>query len=357
MVTQQATKTLDAMRRTLSVDIGAKSMCLMALVGQCAFMDHFLIHYGTGPGFRQGYIWIMVDAFVFICWLIAFILSRRNFDDRFPELPRTQRDMIHEFPFAYASWLIYAGVLIAKLIRIIHNIDIVGIEQGIFSPIVLKITVSISAVTLVLLSYSHHEDEENKQYKLQVQKLGSIMALAILDSADLLDMLVCSEIGMAIPYHLRSGILALGCICIVLPVIPLFAIRVISTKSRRKKQKKKEKKDKNLKKVRDNSTECPDGMNGSTSWEQVVLLQSVLYLILVDLPFFAVRFHLWLMMGMNPSVFLTKNLLMFVRAMMDLMNELPACPGKKEQEKPLLELGFTVRFNTNTNKNNKNNKK
>lgn len=335
-------RTLNAFRRTLSVDLGAKSLCLMALVGQCAFLDHFLIHYGTGPGFRKGYIWIFVDAFVFICWLTAFILSRRNFDERFPELPTTQRDLIHEFPFAYASWLIYAGVLLAKLIRIFHNIDITGIEQGIFSPIVLKITVSLSAVVLLLLSYSHHEDEENKQYKLQVQKLGSIMGLAILDSADLLDMLVSDEIGMMLPYHLRSAILALGCICIILPVIPLFAIRVISTKSRRKKSKKR---DKNMKKHRGDSTETNDGMNRNSSWEQVVLLQSVLYLLLVDLPFFAIRFHLWLMRGMTASVFLTKNLLMFLRAMLDLINEAPACCPKKHQDRPLLELGLTVRFN------------
>lgn len=334
-----AQRSLRVMGRALSVDIGAKALCLMALAGQCIFLDHFLIHYGHGPGFRKGYIWIFVDTFVFICWLVAFILSRRNFDERFPELPTTQRELIHEFPFAYASWLIYAGVLLAKLIRIFHNIDITGIETGIFSPIVLKITVSLSAVILLLLSYSHHEDEQNKQYKLQIQKLGSLMGLAILDSADLLDMLISDEVGMALPYHLRSAVLALGCICIVLPVIPLFAIRVISTKSRRKKEKKQ------MKKLRSDSTEKDEnGINKSTSWERVILMQSALYLMLVDIPFFAIRFHLWLMRDMSASVFLTKNVLMFVRAFMDFLNDAPPCP-RKTVDRPLLELGLTVRFN------------
>ena len=331
-------RSLRVMQRALSVDVGAKALCLMALAGQCIFLDHFLIHYGHGPGFRKGYIWIFVDTIVFICWLVAFILSRRKFDERFPELPTTQRELIYEFPFAYASWLIYAGVLLAKLIRIFHNIDITGIETGIFSPIVLKITLSLSAVILLLLTYSHHEDEENKQYKLQIQKLGSLMSLAILDSADLLDMLISDDVGMSLPYHLRSAVLALGCICIVLPVIPLFAIRVISTKSRRKKDKK------NMKKNRGDSVETENGINKTSSWEQVVLLQSGLYLMLVDIPFFAIRFHLWLMRGMSASVFLTKNLLMFVRAMMDLLNEAPSCP-RKNVDRPLLELGLTVRFN------------
>ncbi|XP_071802688.1 uncharacterized protein [Asterias amurensis] len=330
--------------RSLIADVGVKLVCLLVLAGQSAFLDHILIHYGEGTGFRRGFEWIIIDAIVLLFWIAAFVVSRRQAGHPVYPLPKTKKDFFYEFPFAYACWLIYACVFVAKIIRIIHNIDLTGVHEGLFSPIVLKIAVSLSAILFLLLTHSHHEDVKKEEYRLQVQKLGTMAGLALLDSADLLDMIVSGDEQHILPYHVRSAVVAFGCICFVLPSIPLFALRVLASKQPRfpsqpRPKPKKKKKDRN----RGEREEPPEE---DSHWEGAFLLKSVLFLLLVDIPFFAIRFNLWLQQGMTASVFLTKNLFMVVRAALDLVNEMPQCMKPLEKrDRPLLELGMVVRIN------------
>ncbi|XP_022085379.1 cat eye syndrome critical region protein 6 homolog [Acanthaster planci] len=325
--------------RGLVADIGVKLICLAVLAGQSAFLDHVLIHYGQGTGFKRGYEWIIIDVIVFVFWLSAFMASRRQAGQPIYPLPKTKQDLFYEFPFAYSCWLVYACVFVAKVIRIIHNIDVTGIHEGIFSPIVLKIAVSLSSILFLLLAYSHHEGVEKQEYKLQVQKLGTMASLAMLDSADLLDMIVTGDQEHILPYHVRAAIVAFGCICFIIPTIPLFALRFLASKQPRYPSQPKPKNKKKGNKDRRDSEEQ------DSHWEGAFLLKSVLFLLLVDIPFFAIRFHLWLQKGMTASVFLTKNLLMLVRALLDLVSEVPQCTRNVKRDRPLLELGMVVRIN------------
>ena len=331
--------------RSCIVDIGVKVVCLAVLVGQSAFLDHILIHYGEGQGFRRGYEWLIVDTLVFVFWAAAFVVARRQAGHPVYPLPKSQRDFFYEFPFAYACWLVYACVFVAKIIRIIHNIDMTGVHEGVFSPIVLKIAVSISAILFLLLTYSHHEDVLKAEYRLQVQKLGTVAGLAMLDSADLLDMIVTGDEKHILPYQVRSAIVAFGCICFIIPTIPLFALRFLASKQPRYPSQPKPAKQKYKKNGRGGNREREEPEEDS-HWAGAFLLKSVLFLLFVDIPFFAIRFHLWLQQGMTASVFLTKNLLMVVRAVLDLVSEMPQCTKPLvRRDRPLLELGMVVRIN------------
>ena len=216
-----------------------------------------------------------------------------------------------------------------------------GLHEGIFSPIVLKIAVSVSSILFLLLAYSHHEDV-HKEYRLQVQKLGTMTSLAMLDSADLLDMIVTGDKDHILPSHVRSAIVAFGCICFIIPIFPLFALRYLASKQPSYPSQPKPKKKKGNGR---NHRERSDSDEQSSHWEGAFLLKSVLFLLLVDIPFFAIRFNLWLQKGISASVFLTKNLLMVVRALLDLISEMPHCTKNVKRDRPLLELGMVVRIN------------
>lgn len=308
--------------RSGCVDVFVKVLCLIVLVTQNALIDYYLIQFGGGTGFRRGYIWIICDSLVLIFWAVAFVMVRIRAKQPYPEIPKKERHIPQELPFAYCSWLIYAGVLIAKLVKIYNSKDHPQIFWWLSSSDMLTIAVSMSGLIFMLLAYSHHEDVDNAKYRLQIQKLGTVVGLAILDTTDLLDILHDVESNATLPFHLRAAILAFGCICIVLPVFPLFALRLIAAKRSAHKR-------------------------NSESWEQVFLLKNVLFMLLVDIPYFAIRCHLWLDYGMSASVFLTKNLIMFLRGAFDLLQEVKLCSSTRDKKKnrPLLELGLVVRFN------------
>ncbi|XP_072177136.1 transmembrane protein 121B-like [Diadema setosum] len=303
--------------RSFCVDVFVKVLCLVVLIAQNVLIDFYLIRFGTGTGFKRGYIWVICDSLVIVFWSVAFVMVRIRANRPYPEIPKKERQLPKELPFAYCSWLVYAGVLIAKLIKIYNSTEHPQITWWLSTSDMLTIAVSMSGLIFMLLAYSHHEDVENAKYRLQIQKLGAVVGLAILDTTDLLDMLHADS---ELPFHLRAAILAFGCICIVLPVFPLFALRLIAAKRSAHRR-------------------------NTDSWEQVFLLKNVLFMILVDVPYFALRCHLWLDHGMSASVFLTKNLIMFLRGAFDLLDEVKICRRDRKKSRPLLELGLVVRFN------------
>lgn len=313
-------------KRTIVVDVLVRVLCITVYCGQSTFLDNFILHFDQSVvSFRKGYVWIFVDGFVTLFWILSFIFARLRRERS--EIPNRQRDLVCEFPFAYVSWLVYAAVLVAKLTTI-YNQE-AGETHLLFNSNMLKITVSLTAAIYILLSYSHEKDIKHKEYRDQMRKLSNTVGIAILDTAEILDLLYIAEDDEEpLSHTLHSAVLAFSSICFILPVIPLFTLRIIAGKQMTVKRRKSQ----------------PDKSN---PWKRVYLVKFILYLLLVDIPFFAIRFHLWLQRGVQLSVFFTKNILMFLKAFLDVLNSCPTWTKelKRKTERPLLELGVVVTLN------------
>lgn len=313
-------------KRSIVVDVLIRCLCILVYSAQSMFLDQFILHFDKSDvNIRKGYVWIAVDGLVTVVWILAFIFARLIREHA--GLPKRQRDLICEFPYAYASWLMYSAVLVAKLTTI-YNQQTEETHQ-LFNSHMLKITVSLTAAIYILLSYSHEKDIKHDEYREQMRKVGNTVGIAILDTADLMDLLYySSDDDEPLSHTLHSAILAFSSICLILPVIPLLTLRLIAGKQLAVKRRKSQ-------------------LEKTDPWKRVYLVKFVLYLVFIDIPFFAIRFHLWLQRGLRLSVFFTKNILMFLKAFLDILNSCPswAREFKRKSDRPLLELGVVVTLN------------
>ncbi|KAJ8039396.1 hypothetical protein HOLleu_17103 [Holothuria leucospilota] len=315
-------------KRSFVVDVFLKVLCILVFSAQSAFLDQFIMHFDDSvEKFKKGYVWIMVDGLITVVWILAFIFARLTRENA--ELPHRQRDLIHEFPYAYVSWLMYAAVLVGKLTSIYTQQT--SESHIVFNPHMLKITVSLTAAIFILLSYCHEKDIKHTEYREQMRKIGNTVGIAILDTVDLLDLMYTSNTDDdPISHTLQTAVLAFASICLILPVVPLFTLRVIAGKQVTVKRRKSQ-----------------SQIDKANPWKRVYLVKFVLYVLLIDIPFFAIRFHLWLEKGLSLSVFFTKNILMFLKAFLDILTSCPTWTRdlKRKSDRPLLELGVVVTLN------------
>ncbi|XP_072176410.1 uncharacterized protein [Diadema setosum] len=202
--------------------------CIAVLCCQGAFLDLFLIHHGDGLGFARGYVWVVVDAVVVVFWLACIALPHLGVRPA-AQLPQQPSGNIWREPlFAYASWLVFAPLQIAKVVRIYNTVHKPSEVHWIFTPQMLRIGMSLTSIVFVLLLHSHDTDVDNTKYKVRMRHLGGAIGVSLLDGCDILSMLHIKGKSQEYPPILRNTIMVFGNIWFILPLVPLLSLRVMA---------------------------------------------------------------------------------------------------------------------------------
>ncbi|XP_066276925.1 transmembrane protein 121B-like [Branchiostoma lanceolatum] len=274
-------------------NIPARVMCVLVLVCQGALLDYCLAFY-----LNLNWLgWIAADVVVVCLWLYALITSYRYFRQTWmsPGAART-RD---ELPFAFISWFVYACLYVPR-VAIIFKWEIAAklIDHDWFGPNALKTTLALSAPLFLLLLYGHHDAKPHSNRKNYVDRLALGVTFDILDSLELLDILFVEESRVILTFDLENAILSFACIVFFLPTVALFELR----KNR------------------------SDGEVASVNFG---VLYSLLFMLLVNIPFLVIRLLLWNIYNQDVSVFLIKNVMLLIMGFKDIWENLgPHGPRK-----------------------------
>lgn len=302
-------------KRLVLLDVGAKFLCIALLVLQSALLDNFFFKFDSGnPGTP---VWVAVDVLIVILWIIGLVLSGRNTRSK-QSLESSEQSsarkcwtfFVNELQYAYFSWIFYSIILVAKLWYMFGDFaenlstegyyNVTSMRRGtvkfqdsiIYSSTSMKVILSLSGPVFLLLAYSHHDEIHNSKYKLLMEKLGTTASLDILDSLMLLSLLFIDDTKILLTYRFDHTIKFFTSCCFVLPAFPLLILRIIGKRK-------------------------AEGNN----FRIILVLNSALYLFLVNVPFLCIRCVLWFRHDIDISTFITKNVMSLFRGALDVYNE------------------------------------
>ena len=303
--------------RSKFLDVTSKILCILVLAIQMILLDYIIVNLDKKASDVGRYIWIPLDVVILLIWTFSLIWSHRYFvktttpkkvsaGDKTSQLKNIFKAAIAELPFAYVCWGLYSIILVAKILRIFSESgfgealpnEYQGNESTtgtfiastwvLFTPTGIKIVLSMAGILFALLAYSHHNEIHNTKYKLMIDKLAHSASLDVLDCLMLLSYLFIQQSGLLLPFPMDHAIKAFTCLCILLPIVPLFALRYISNRQDEK------------------------------TFQMVLVLNSALYLFLVNIPLFSLRIVLWIRHDADVTTFLTKNVMAIVRDAADV---------------------------------------
>lgn len=273
------------------VEVVSKVLCIGLLVAQQVLLGIIVNKFDRQATISLP-VWIVLDVVVILWWVCALCMPAcSNFCLR--KLPRKLFQLLSEVRFAYLSWVLYAALLCLKINHMFFYFS-EGLPQRpeLYSSTGLKLVLSMTGVIFLLLAYCHHKDLKGVYYKLTMEKIAFSACLDVLDSLMLLDFLFINVTGLVITPKLDKIIRAFSCICILLPTVPLLVLRCIQTPSPKHKL-----------------------------YRIVLIIQSLLYLLLVNFPLFSIRLYFWYKLNQDISTFFTKNLIMLFKGVAEILKE------------------------------------
>ncbi|KAJ8047077.1 hypothetical protein HOLleu_05974 [Holothuria leucospilota] len=275
-------------RAAVVYDVLAHILCLLVIAGQAVVLNLFLFNL-TDKSNASPYIWVVLDIIVLLWWILSFFVPL------FVKAPPQGivRQVVNEVRYAYLCWIIYAVVLSFKINHMFFYVaENLVAKPTLYSSTSLKLTVSLAGVAFLLLAYSHHKEIKEKEYKHVIEKISFSACLDVLDCLSLLSFLFILDSEIVLPYKLDRSIRAFSCICFLLPVFPLLVLRIIQGPSTKK-------------------------------WYSFsFIVQTALYFLLVNIPLFSIRLHLWISHDIDISTFFTKNVIMLFKGAIDIITEL-----------------------------------
>ncbi|XP_074644553.1 uncharacterized protein LOC141901299 [Tubulanus polymorphus] len=231
-------------------------------------------------------------------------------------------------PLASLSWLAYATVMIAKIAiayKYFANLA-ENSESELFSPRTLKFTIAVSAPILQLMFFSHYNPSmlkddkkyENKEGNVKIFALFAAVTFDILDSVEFMEVLFVQESNTTskFSFNLECSIFAFPLIGFILPVLPLLIL---------------------------SHTYQKFAINARLGLRFVHLL---IFILLINIPFFVLRVYLWGKMHSDLSAFVMKNVILIVfglrevyMAIVELINKQRGAKNQSnESESELKEL-------------------
>lgn len=273
------------------IDTVAKLLCIGVLVAQLAVLDSFFFVLDY-DGSISAAVWIILDVLVFVWWVFALLMPK-CMGPCLRRLPPKLSSVLGELKYAYISWVLYSTILCLKIIHMFsYFADYLKQKPELYSSTGLKLTFSVAAVVFLLLSYCRRKELKGVYYKLTMEKVAFSACLDILDALMLLDILFIRDSNADITVMLDRVVKAFSCICIILPTFPLLVLRCVQTPAPKHKM-----------------------------YRFTLILQSALYLLLVNFPLFSIRLHFWFTYNVNLSTFFTKNLIMMFKGLLEILKE------------------------------------
>ncbi|XP_072046892.1 uncharacterized protein [Amphiura filiformis] len=299
------------------IEIGAKVLCILLLILQMALMDYIMISLDTKATPAGRYIWIALDIVIVSMWIVSLIWSYRysaimTSPRKIPKdngrgdegrVKRIIKAAIAEIRFGYVCWLLYALVLVAKILRMFSSPsgfgqDLKAHDSGsgisFLTPGGIRIVLSMAGIVFGLLIYTHHNEMQTPYYK------------RVFDCVMIISYLFVEERHILNSVPMEKALKTFGCLCILLPLAPLIALRYISSRQ-----------------------------DGKSLVPLVLVLNSASYLFLVNLPFLVIRLVLFAHHAAAPSTFFTKNMMVIVRDSADIYMHIAGWLEERKNNKPL----------------------
>ncbi|XP_046681065.1 uncharacterized protein LOC124367909 [Homalodisca vitripennis] len=178
-------------------------------------------------------------------------------------------------PFSYISWLVYVIIMLSKVVVIFESPGLIEhlSEKDKFGPNVLKLTIALASLVFLSLVEGHNW---SKRGSARYSFVTSTCAKNGIEMFDAVAFLAMQMEGKVKESAYKDAILALSTFTFFLPALSLFKLSLLDFASEK-------------------------------ACLQVTVLQNVLRLTTVDLPFLAVRMYLWMYYNENASLFLMKN--------------------------------------------------
>uniref|UniRef100_A0A1B6MAP9 Uncharacterized protein n=1 Tax=Graphocephala atropunctata TaxID=36148 RepID=A0A1B6MAP9_9HEMI len=178
-------------------------------------------------------------------------------------------------PFSYISWLVYVIVMLSKVVLIFESPGLIEhlSEKDKFGPNVLKLTIALASLVFLSLVEGHNW---SKRGSARYSFVTSACAKNGMEMFDAVAFLAMQMEGKVKESGYKDAILALSSFTFFIPALSLFKLSLLDFASEK-------------------------------ACLQVTVLQNVLRLTMVDLPFLAVRIFLWVYYRENASLFLMKN--------------------------------------------------
>ncbi|KAK2187537.1 hypothetical protein NP493_162g02019 [Ridgeia piscesae] len=240
----------------------AAVLCVVALVLQCFFLDHYLIVYNN----NWWYLWLIPDIVSISLYIVSFVVSFRSKQEG------------AELPVGYISWGFYSVFIAAKVAIIFRTIAYQLNEEMIYGPNTLKAGVALSSVSFLLLVLTHQPTNVNSDHQMYINRLIGSVSIDILDTTDFLEVIFIQESRIFLTFSMHNTIIGVSCINLMLPTIPLLI----------------------LSRTRYGRAEMP---------KVVHTIYTVVYMLAVNLPMLVIRLLLWNVHSQNVSVFLIKNVI------------------------------------------------
>lgn len=192
-------------------------------------------------------------------------------------------------PLSYVSWLIYVAVLISKL-SIIFGTDIVfhlasDYPSHAYTSQIFQVSVALSSIVFMLLVEGHNWHKKSSECYSYVTAVCKKTGIEIFDSVEMLQFVITTD-------HLwkpiENAVFVLATVNFVLPALSLYALSISDF-----------------------------GRNVTRRCLPLRIIHSVARLLLIDIPFFAVRLHV-LIVNKQISAFMMKNLFYILLAVREL---------------------------------------
>lgn len=224
---------------------------------------------------------------------------------RRPSLFVRYKNLLGLHPLSYATWFSYSLVLVIK-VAVIFKLNIVNSlpSDSFFGPQVMKFSLGLTAFVFFIFVESHYDAARNSLQAVYIGTLIKGNVLEVLDSITFLSLLFVSETRMMFTYNYENVIIAFACINLLLPNICLYKL-------------------------------SQSDYGRITTSAVLSFTYKMLHLLLVNIPYMAVRIYLWSTMGTDVSVFLIKNVVHIVMTLMDAKSDFlilrAACPNKQQR--------------------------
>ena len=270
----------------------ASVACLCIVIYQAAIINYYLANYRYHGAIW--WTWWIADAVTFTLFLVAFIASFKSLrvdeEKTAVELATRENTAPGELPLGYIAWLVYAILLGIRVWIIFWRVAQELKEDDFFGPNLLKITIGLSCFVFILLVATHHNASPSTGRVAFIRSITSSVAFDILDTVAVLDVLFIQESHVFLTFTMHRVILTIACLNLALPTLPLLVL----SKTR----------------------------YGRTSLTKTLhALHHLVYLLLINVPLFAIRIVLWHVKNQNISVFLLKNILGIAFSIKTLIEE------------------------------------
>ncbi|XP_013419714.1 transmembrane protein 121B-like [Lingula anatina] len=269
-------------------EVITRIVSILLVLLQGGILDTLLyLHYGG-----NWFCWFVADAVSAILFAVAFVVAVEHYRKTKNNRRESESHLCHGralglLPLGYVAWFTYSGLVVPRVVLIFKHIAAGLDEDDILGPNFLKTALALTAPIFLLMVLSQHNKRQTLERRHYIQTLVAAVPFDILDSVEFLEILFVQESRLVLPFFLENLIIAFPCINFI---IPGFCFVVLS-----------------------HSFYGERPLSGGFQF-----IYTLSHILLVNVPFLAIRIYLWHLLSHDISVFFIKNIMMICLGVNDL---------------------------------------